>query len=51
MNKWEYIRLISDISDRYGDKLLMMLEYYGKNNIQEITFEEVKEFCRKLNIK
>ena len=50
MNKWYYIRLISDVSNRYGDKLLMMLEHYGKNNLQEITFEEAKEFCEKLNI-
>ena len=51
MGKWEYIKLLSDISDRYGDKLLLLLERYNKNNLQEITFEEVKEFYEKLIIK
>ena len=51
MGKWEYIKLLSDISNRYGDKLLLLLERYNKNNLQEITFEEVKEFYEKLTIK
>ena len=51
MGKLEYIKLLSDISDRYGDKLLLLLERYNKNNLQEITFEEVKEFYEKLTIK
>ena len=51
MGKWEYIKLLSDISDRYGDKLLLLLARYNKNNLQEITFEEVKEFYEKLIIK
>ena len=51
MEKWEYIKLLSDISDRYGDKLLLLLERYNKNNLQEITFEEAKEFYEKLTIK
>ena len=48
MGKWEYIKLLSDISDRYGDKLLLLLEQYNKNNLQEITFKEAKEFCEKI---
>ena len=51
MGKWEYIKLLSDISDRYGDKLLLLLKRYNKNNLQEITFEEVKEFYEKITIK
>ena len=51
MGKWEYIKLLSDISDRYGDKLLLLLERYNKNNLQEIIFEEAKEFYEKLTIK
>ena len=50
MGKWEYIKLLSDISDRYGDKLLLLLERYSKNNLQEITFEEAKEFYENLII-
>ena len=48
MGKWEYIKLLSDISDRYGDKLLLLLKRYNKNNLQEITFKEAKEFCEKI---
>lgn len=51
MDKWEYIKLLSNISDRYGDKLLLLLEQYNKNNLQEITFEEAKEFYENLIIK
>lgn len=51
MDKWYYINLISDLSDDYGDKLLELMDYYHKNNLREITFEEVKEFYAKLNEK
>lgn len=51
MDKWEYIKIISRFSNKYTDKLLEMLDYYNKNNLQQITFEEAKEFCEKLNIK
>ena len=49
MDKWEYIKIISNYSNRYGDKLLELLDINGKTNLQEITFEEAKEFCEKLN--
>ena len=51
MNKWDYVRLISDASDRYGNKLVEMMDYYNKGSLIEITLEEVKEFYEKLNIK
>ena len=51
MDKWEYIKIISNYSNRYGDKLLELLDINGKTNIQEITFEEAKEFYEKLTIK
>ena len=51
MDKWEYIKIISNYSNRYGDKLLELLDINGKTNLQEITFEEVKEFYEKLTIK
>ena len=51
MGKWEYIKLLSNISDKYGDKLLLLLERYNKNNLKEITLEEVKEFYEKITIK
>ena len=51
MDKWEYIKIISNYSNRYGDKLLELLDINGKTNLQEITFEEAKEFYQKLTIK
>ena len=51
MNKWDYIKLISTLSDLYGNKLLEMLDYYNKDNLQDITLEEAKEFYEKLIIK
>ena len=49
MDKWEYIKITSNYSNRYEDKLLELLDINGKTNLQEITFEEAKEFCEKLN--
>lgn len=51
MNKWEYIEIISNYSNRYGDKLLELLDINEKDNLQEITFEEAKEFYENLIIK
>ena len=51
LNKWDYVRLISEDSDRYGDKLLQMMEQYDKGSLIEVTLEEVKEFYEQLNIK
>ena len=50
MDKWEYIKIISNYSNRYGDKLLELLDINGKTNLQEITFEEAKEFYENLII-
>ena len=51
MDKWEYIKIISNYSNRYEDKLLELLDINEKTNLQEITFEEAKEFYEKLTIK
>ena len=51
MDKWKYIKIISNYSNRYGDKLLELLDINEKTNLQEITFEEAKEFYQKLTIK
>lgn len=51
LSKWDYVRLISDASDRYGDKLLQMMEQYDKDSLIEMTLKEVKEFYEQLNIK
>ena len=44
MDKWDYIDLISKRDHRYGYLLLEMMERYNKNNLQEITEQEAKDF-------
>lgn len=51
LSKWDYVRLISEASDRYGNKLLQMMEQYNKGSLIEMTLEEVKEFYEQLNKK
>jgi len=48
MSKDDYIKLISSNSDRYGDKLLLLMDKYNKNNLRDITLEEAKEFWEEL---
>lgn len=48
MNKDKYIEMISAKSNRYGDKLLALMERYNKNSLREITLEEAKEFWEEL---
>lgn len=48
MSKDEYIKMISAKSNRYGDKLLALMEKYNKNNLRDITLEEAKEFWEEL---
>ncbi len=48
MSKDDYIKLISANSDRYGDKLLLLMDKYNKLNLMEITLEEAKEFWEEL---
>lgn len=44
MSKWNYIEKISVKSDKYGDKLLLLMDKYNKSNLRDITLEEAKEF-------
>lgn len=48
LTKDDYIKLISRLSDRYGDKLLMLMDECDKNNLMSITFEEARNFYQKL---
>ena len=48
MTKDDYIKLISSKSDRYGDKLVVLMDKYNKNNLRDITLEEAKEFWEEL---
>lgn len=42
--KDRYIRLISRASNKYGDKLLAMMDYYKVHGLRELTTEQVKEY-------
>jgi hypothetical protein len=48
MNKDYYIRKISSLSNRYGDKLIELMELYNCSNLQQVTEEQVKEFYNKI---
>ena len=48
MSKDDYIKLISSKSDRYGDKLVLLMDKYNKNNLRDITLDEAKEFWEEL---
>ena len=48
MNKYDYINLISQLSDKYGNELINMMDYYNKRSLMEITYEEAKEYYEKL---
>ncbi len=48
MSKWNYIEKISANSNRYGDKLLLLMDKYNKSNLMEITLDEAKEFWEML---
>lgn len=48
MSKWNYIKKISATSDKYGDKLLLLMDKYNKSNLRDITLEEAKEFWEML---
>lgn len=49
MDKWYYIDKVSKASNKYGDKLIEMMDLYNKNNLREIAIEEAKEFYEQLN--
>lgn len=44
----DYIRIISKISDPYGDKLLLLMDKYNANCLLEITQEQAREFLNEL---
>ena len=40
-----YIKMINQLSDKYGSELIKMMERYKKSNLCEITFNVAKERC------
>lgn len=51
MDKWDYISLISKRDSKYGYLLLELMGRYNKNNLQEITEQEAKDFYIELENK
>ena len=48
MDKWDYIKLISNKDSRYGYLLLELMDKNNKNNLLEITELEAKDFYEAL---
>lgn len=51
MDKWFYIKLISKLSDKHGNKLLDMLNKYNKYGLKDLTYQEAKAYWEQLNKK
>lgn len=47
MDKNFYIDRISRESDKYGDKLIQLMDLYNKPNLKEITEEEARNYYEK----
>lgn len=47
MTKDDYIRLISKASNKFGNKLNAMLDYYDTHGLRDLTLEQVKEYYEK----
>lgn len=48
--KSKYIRLISRALNKYGNKLLDVMDCYKVNSLKELTEEQVKEYYER-NVK
>ncbi len=44
----DYLRKISAMSDHYGNKLVELMEKYGHRNLQEVTLQEAKTYCERM---
>ncbi|MEG0940336.1 MAG: hypothetical protein RSE64_00435 [Oscillospiraceae bacterium] len=49
MTKWEYIKLISDFGDRYGNRggVNDLLKWCKKFNTNDVTEDEARRFWEK----
>lgn len=48
MTKLEYIRAISSMSNRRGDKLVAMMDKYNRRCLDDVTYDEAKEYYEEL---
>ena len=49
MDKWEYIRNISQSSDKVGNLLIELMAMNNKNSLREITLEEAEAFWNRIS--
>lgn len=45
-----YKKLISQASDRYGSKLIELMNYYNVHNLQMVSEEQAKEYYEKFKM-
>jgi len=48
LNKWDYIKLISEKDDKYGSLLLELMDRYSRFNLQEIAEDDAKMFYEEI---
>lgn len=44
LTKDDYINLISAAGDRYGNKLVAMMDHYNVHGLAQLTLEQVKKY-------
>lgn len=48
MEKYKLITKLSQMSNKYGDKLIDFMNRYNLNNLQQATVEQLKEYLASL---
>lgn len=48
MTKDDYIKSISLLSDKYGNKLVDMMNEYNVINLKDLSLEQVESFYKKI---
>lgn len=51
IEKWNYIKLISKMSDSRSSYLLELMDRYNVRNLQTITYEQAKEYYEEIREK
>lgn len=43
-----YIKKVSELSDRYGDKLVELMDIFGYKSLRELSVKQVKDYYNKI---
>jgi hypothetical protein len=46
MTKDQYIKLISQASDKYGSKLVELMDHYNAQSLRELTLEQIEKWYK-----